>query len=351
MTIRRKAGSRRRDSRTSFPKRRRKSSAALRSRASTAAKCWHRPVTMTIRSTLCRGRGRRRDESVGGGHDAEDILFSTTAKSPTIVLNRPQKLNAVTPEMANAIMDAIVRCNEERRRFVVWCSRGAGDRAFCAGSDIKRTRRLRQPWSFRNRPDYCDAIRRLSKAVDRRDQRLRVRRRPGDRAELRYPHRVGERSICGAGDQAWLDRRRRHDGLPHPRHRRFERGPHGADGRSDRCAARLGVGACQARSLRRKPFWTARTRSPRLSQPGRRSRPKPQNSICARRSPCRSKRRSNTSGICRRSASRQRTRPRAGRHSKKGGRPFSGGDEPTKRGEGVVTPSWTCAVIDDRAFF
>ena len=40
---------------------------------------------------------------------------------------------------------------------------GAGERAFCAGSDIGELDRYDTPWNFRNRPDYCDAIRRLLK--------------------------------------------------------------------------------------------------------------------------------------------------------------------------------------------
>jgi enoyl-CoA hydratase/carnithine racemase len=40
---------------------------------------------------------------------------------------------------------------------------GAGDRAFCAGSDIGTLDAYDTAWNFRNRPDYCDAIRALLK--------------------------------------------------------------------------------------------------------------------------------------------------------------------------------------------
>jgi len=40
---------------------------------------------------------------------------------------------------------------------------GAGEKAFCAGSDIRELDSYDTPWNFRNRPDYCDAIRRLRK--------------------------------------------------------------------------------------------------------------------------------------------------------------------------------------------
>ena len=93
---------------------------------------------------------------------SDDVLFSIDGRVATIVLNRPQKLNAVTPEMAKAITAATERCNasDEVRCVVV---SGAGDKAFCAGSDISELDDYDIPWNFRNRPDYCDAIRRLRK--------------------------------------------------------------------------------------------------------------------------------------------------------------------------------------------
>ena len=42
---------------------------------------------------------------------------------------------------------------------------GAGEKAFCAGSDIAELDDYSSPWDFRNRPDYCDAIRQLGKPV------------------------------------------------------------------------------------------------------------------------------------------------------------------------------------------
>jgi enoyl-CoA hydratase/carnithine racemase len=77
-------------------------------------------------------------------------------------LNRPQKLNAVTPEMADAIVSADGECNEsDSIRCVILT--GAGERAFCAGSDIRELDGYDTPWQFRNRPDYCDAVRALLK--------------------------------------------------------------------------------------------------------------------------------------------------------------------------------------------
>lgn len=92
----------------------------------------------------------------------DDVLFTVDGHVATITLNRPQKLNAVTPEMSDAIIAAVetVNASDVIRCVIVT---GAGERAFCAGSDIKELDTYETPWQFRNRPDYCDAMRRLLK--------------------------------------------------------------------------------------------------------------------------------------------------------------------------------------------
>lgn len=92
----------------------------------------------------------------------EDIRFEIDGAVATITLNRPQKLNAVTPEMADAIVSAVATCNDSDTIRVVIVT-GAGERSFCAGSDIRELDSYDTPWQFRNRPDYCDAIRSLLK--------------------------------------------------------------------------------------------------------------------------------------------------------------------------------------------
>ncbi|HEX2526060.1 MAG TPA: enoyl-CoA hydratase/isomerase family protein [Geminicoccus sp.] len=92
----------------------------------------------------------------------EDVRFEVDGAIAVITLNRPQKLNAVTPEMADAIVAAVEECNDSDTIRCVIVT-GAGPKAFCAGSDIKELDTYETPWEFRNRPDYCDAIRRLLK--------------------------------------------------------------------------------------------------------------------------------------------------------------------------------------------
>ena len=93
---------------------------------------------------------------------SEDVLFERSDHVAIITLNRAAKLNSVTSEMAVAIVELVERCNRDDGIRAVVIT-GAGDRAFCTGSDIHELDDYPTPWKFRNRPDYCDAIRALSK--------------------------------------------------------------------------------------------------------------------------------------------------------------------------------------------
>ena len=81
-----------------------------------------------------------------------------------ITLNRPAKLNAMTPAMSENLVKAILTCNDHADVRVVIVT-GAGERAFCVGSDVLDLDRYAQPWSFRNRTDYVDALRLLRKPL------------------------------------------------------------------------------------------------------------------------------------------------------------------------------------------
>jgi enoyl-CoA hydratase/carnithine racemase len=94
----------------------------------------------------------------------DEILFEITDHIAAITLNRPQKLNAVTSEMAKQVTAYVLACNDDANVRVVILT-GSGEKAFCAGSDIKELDHYANPWVFRNRPDYCDAIRRLRKPI------------------------------------------------------------------------------------------------------------------------------------------------------------------------------------------
>lgn len=92
----------------------------------------------------------------------ENIIVERAGLVGIITINRPEKLNAMTPEMAGALVAAVGAFNaDDDVRCVVLA--GAGERAFSAGSDIGTLDDYETPWAFRNRPDYCDAIRALLK--------------------------------------------------------------------------------------------------------------------------------------------------------------------------------------------
>jgi crotonobetainyl-CoA hydratase len=66
---------------------------------------------------------------------SEFILTSAQDGVFTVTLNRPEKLNALLPEMHMALEEAFDRfAGDAALRVCV--VRGAGDRAFCAGSDL-----------------------------------------------------------------------------------------------------------------------------------------------------------------------------------------------------------------------
>lgn len=94
----------------------------------------------------------------------DELIFTVADHVATITFNRPAKLNALTPAMAAALIAAVSECNtSDAVRSVVVT--GAGERAFSAGSDISTLDAYATPWDFRNRDDYCDALRACRKPV------------------------------------------------------------------------------------------------------------------------------------------------------------------------------------------
>lgn len=74
-----------------------------------------------------------------------------------IVLDRPAKHNALTPVMYRQIRECCAQANaDDAIRVVIF--RGAGERAFCAGSDTKALEGYADFWAWRNRDDYIPPI-------------------------------------------------------------------------------------------------------------------------------------------------------------------------------------------------
>lgn len=74
-----------------------------------------------------------------------------------IVLDRPGKHNALTPPMYRQISECCTEVNQTATIHAV-IFRGAGERAFCAGSDIAALEDYEDFWAWRNRLDYIPPI-------------------------------------------------------------------------------------------------------------------------------------------------------------------------------------------------
>lgn len=79
-----------------------------------------------------------------------------------LMLDRPDKMNAITRDMMVAIRDARrdINGDDSVRAVVV---HGAGERAFCAGTDIGILDTYESAWAWRNRICYSTEIRRIKK--------------------------------------------------------------------------------------------------------------------------------------------------------------------------------------------
>lgn len=66
----------------------------------------------------------------------EFITVATTDRVTTITLNRPEVMNALNPAMHAELQEAFDGFAADAEQFICVVT-GAGDRAFCAGSDLK----------------------------------------------------------------------------------------------------------------------------------------------------------------------------------------------------------------------
>jgi crotonobetainyl-CoA hydratase len=67
---------------------------------------------------------------------AEPVLFEARDRLAVITLNRPEAMNAINPPLGEALNAAMVRFRDDPSLWVAILT-GAGERAFCAGADLK----------------------------------------------------------------------------------------------------------------------------------------------------------------------------------------------------------------------
>lgn len=69
----------------------------------------------------------------------KEILYDLDGHVATITINRPEKMNAVTPEGLREIETALDRAGKDPCVGVIVLT-GAGEKAFCAGADVSKQR-------------------------------------------------------------------------------------------------------------------------------------------------------------------------------------------------------------------
>lgn len=85
-----------------------------------------------------------------GASTTGTVHFTVDGPVATILIDRPRKLNAITSVMDEQLNDYYYQINQmDEIRVVVL--RGAGERAFCAGSDINDLASYGTKWQQRNR--------------------------------------------------------------------------------------------------------------------------------------------------------------------------------------------------------
>lgn len=94
----------------------------------------------------------------------EELRFEVVDSVATVTLNRPQKLNTMTPAMGKALMQLVFYINNTESIRVVILT-GTGTKAFSAGSDIKVLDDYGSNWQLRNRADYARELWQIRKPV------------------------------------------------------------------------------------------------------------------------------------------------------------------------------------------
>jgi enoyl-CoA hydratase len=93
-----------------------------------------------------------------------ELRAALDASVLTITIDRPAKLNTITPEMGRTLtaLASVVNDDPDVRVVVL---EGSGERAFSAGSDVSVLDEYGSNWQLRNRVDYARAIWGLRKPV------------------------------------------------------------------------------------------------------------------------------------------------------------------------------------------
>ena len=94
----------------------------------------------------------------------EELGWDLVGPIGHLTLNRPAKLNTMTPAMGRALLELVSAINDDEQVRVVVLA-GAGERAFSAGSDISVLDDYGSNWDLRNRVDYARGVWAIRKPV------------------------------------------------------------------------------------------------------------------------------------------------------------------------------------------
>lgn len=93
-----------------------------------------------------------------------DIRLDIGEGVAELMIDRPAKHNAMTPDMARKLA-ALARELDDNDDVRAVLLRGAGERAFCSGSDLNSLAAYPSAWHFRNRVEYANVVRAMRKPV------------------------------------------------------------------------------------------------------------------------------------------------------------------------------------------
>lgn len=92
------------------------------------------------------------------------VVLTVQDQIGQILLDRPDKMNAITPDMTRELQ-RVCREIDENKAIRVATIAGAGDRAFSAGSDLNTLADLSDIMAFRDRIEYAALVRDIKKPV------------------------------------------------------------------------------------------------------------------------------------------------------------------------------------------
>ncbi|HCC45514.1 MAG TPA: enoyl-CoA hydratase/isomerase family protein, partial [Gammaproteobacteria bacterium] len=89
--------------------------------------------------------------------DYEDLLYEIREDIAVITLNRPERLNALTPAMREGILQAMLAADSDPEVRVIVLT-GAG-RGFCSGGDVKAMNEARSSGAVNILEDKISPVR------------------------------------------------------------------------------------------------------------------------------------------------------------------------------------------------